>query len=673
MKTRTFFAFSFFATLITTFCFSQSSKSDTLLVVDIKAIDKPTLNLDKKNIVAINSAKVTYTVQLKNADKKAILKYYVSTSDNSGLMEFQFIHDSVIANRKNIFSSTSSSPSSIKMLLFDTTKGRIAGKLYEFIINYTGSIKPIPPKLNLLKVGDSLFKKDDCYQDLQRLSAFEGNAICNSEDIIDPCETPRINRILFDGEKNQVHYFNRHGKEFVTFNGKLADITDPTPGFLNISSKEKDGTLLGNNNNIRVKAGDPLTFEVFNVNPDDYSVQITDTTIVFYQQTNAILSQLMGAIPSIATATATGIGPSLQVKLGKSDSIKAALTLLADQLSQFFIKIKYSGDNIFFQNMIYKREAKIDIDKFLNKYFQKPYGQSIEAFMSTYLSGKGADSILASRVSGVYDQLPTAIYHMERFMLVPKGMDKITFSFNIVAKPNTPYLGKATKYQIDALIYGCWKVDVSAGFYYAPTMTSDNYSLHADSTFVKGVKIKDSITGRGNNLVNESTGTGEMGIQGLVHFSYKFTPNFSAGFHAGAGVNVTDFVTPRYFTGLSLLFGREWGRIALNGGYVFGNVQQLSNIYTKNSNGQYDTLSPTATSVQYVKKFMAKPYFGITYSIPFGLGSQTATASPSASTGGWGGGTGGNTGAGTTTSGSGTGTSTGTGTGNGTGKWGGGN
>lgn len=171
----------------------------------------------------------------------------------------------------------------------------------------------------------------------------------------------------------------------------------------------------------------------------------------------------------------------------------------------------------------------------------------------------------------------------------------------------------------DVYIVHHFRMDVSSGLYYGFKMQNDKFSLRADSTVGRNVaNTADSILSVGNRIVTENTGKGEFGFASLIHFNYRAATDFNMGLHIGAGLSLNDKVKARYFGGLSFIFGEDNARIALNVGYMGGNVETISDQYPKVSDGTYLRIPKTETTLITKTKFMSSPFVSVTYNLPFG-------------------------------------------------------
>lgn len=369
---------------------------------------------------------------------------------------------------------------------------------------------------------------------------------------------------------------------------------------------------------LRVNAGDGLRFRVINLNPDAYKVEIDDTAEAYFQETTALLDKFF--------AGTTG-GDA--VSLGKDDPgniLRGGLLMLVENLYAFERRLQYACLGQHYDLIAAKIEARKRVDIFLERLGKAP-AQFPEQFMMSQLDLTTNDSSLYQAVKKLYNQLPATYYNLESlYPEVPRNKDVIRYKFNIKARSNTPYVDKVVGKEIKVYIVHNWKVDVSSGFYYTPGLTAMNYaSLDTTRTYT-GSGGADSVV-KGKRLIKDKHTNGEFGFNSLIHYSYKFTPSFAMGFHLGAGVNLNDEVTPRYFGGFSALLGNERGRLGFNAGVVLGNVKEISSKYESgvDNAGAFIGANEEAT---YVKRLQASFYVGLSYNLPFGFSNRKADVKP---------------------------------------------
>ena len=190
---------------------------------------------------------------------------------------------------------------------------------------------------------------------------------------------------------------------------------------------------------------------------------------------------------------------------------------------------------------------------------------------------------------------------------------------SITAKENTPYTSLVKDKTVDAFIRNNFRIDVSTGLYYGFKMQNDKFSLRADSTVGRNMaNTADSTLSSGNRIIKENTGKGEFGFASFIHFYDRLGADFSIGAHIGAGLSLNDKVKPRYFGGISFLIGHDNTRIAINAGYMGGNVETISDQYPKAADGTYLRIPKTETTLITKTKFISSPFVSISYSLPFG-------------------------------------------------------
>ncbi|HRI23955.1 MAG TPA: hypothetical protein PLZ45_04740, partial [Ferruginibacter sp.] len=243
------------------------------------------------------------------------------------------------------------------------------------------------------------------------------------------------------------------------------------------------------------------------------------------------------------------------------------------------------------------------------------------------------DRELFENLLKLYNDLHASYYRMiTEIPAVPKDKDKVQFKFNIAARENTPYMSLVKHKTIDAYIVRNFRIDVSSGLYYAFNLQNNKYVVRPDSIVGRNTaNTADSTLKTGNSIIREDIGNGEFGFASFIHFYRQHSPSFSWGGHIGAGVSLNDRVRPRYFGGLSFIFGRDNTRFVLNAGVVAGNVDRISDQYSKNADGSFKWIPATEASVVTKTKFTAQPFLSISYNLPFrSKAKSTETVTPPA-------------------------------------------
>jgi hypothetical protein len=463
---------------------------------------------------------------------------------------------------------------------------------------------------------------------------------CCSSDLSDPCDLQALsdgmvfNRIVYMADRNLTFYYDVYGKPYMVgitrskyskrFKGFKYSYTN--------SFSKSPGDNIDIRRTIRIPANTPLSFEVVNVNPEAYDIDISDTAIRFNTDV-AALFQLPKIIPSIANLSQAN-------EEALADQLKAALVQINDKLKSFFYKLQYSCLNK--QNLIihYKIEARKKIDEFFMENFQKNTAVSYETFFGTMLKDTNDAKALVTDFLLYYNQLSVSYYKkITQVPVVDGTYDKISFIFSIKPKANTPYSTLVKAKPIDAYITGGFKIDISAGLYYGFNMKNEQFSIRADSNIIRNsANTGDSLVRYGVLHEEQNTGKGEFGLASFVHFYPKLSPNVNVSGLIGIGMNIQEKPQVRYFTGLGVLFGRE-NRIAVNGGLVMGFTNMLSDQYTKNNAGLYDHVSyeEAAKDPVYKKTFSGHFFLSLSYNLPFiktSGGTQTVAASSDSSSSG---------------------------------------
>jgi hypothetical protein len=408
------------------------------------------------------------------------------------------------------------------------------------------------------------------------------------------------NRLIYDAKENEIYWFDEYRK--------------PSTSSL---QQHKPFT---------VRAGSKIAFEIINVNQDSYKLSISDTSVSYFQDPNTMLATYLFPFKTSDGISATATENEKAHE--RIDTVRAAIVTIDAALNDFLFNQAYACDNLHFKLINNKINAKKRIDQFLMATpLNKSAAVTFNQFMRQELNISKEDSTLYKVTMQLYNALPSVPYHMEYLATAEYNKDRIDFSYSILAREKTPYMNKAINETIPVYITGNFKVDVSTGFFYT-RLRNDIYNLRTDSDIVMTGSLADTIPGK--RIIDDRRNSGEFGFSSYLHFYKKSRPSFSWGGHIGVGLSLDDQIKPRYFTGLSFLFGRESGRIALNLGIAMGNVDRISNIYTKSDNNPASVykLTPSSESnVKYVSKFVVAPSIGLSYNIPFSLSKRTQTAS----------------------------------------------
>ncbi|MGC4101326.1 hypothetical protein [Ferruginibacter sp.] len=376
--------------------------------------------------------------------------------------------------------------------------------------------------------------------------------------------------------------------------------------------------LVNNKHLIKLKANDPFIFQVKNVNPELYDVELVDSSFFMFNQSNDMLEKLLLGKSENFNTESGGDKQKDTVLVIKPECVKAGLILLNEEMIALLENLRVH--NRFANNCLAqkRKEALQAINRFIYEDLgQRQYSElALPAFAGMFLEPTEDSSLLSSLVNN-YKQLLIGKYELAyRFASVPES-DQINFTLKILRKANSPYpsmLNPKTPTQV-AYVRNFFKVDVSSGLYYS-NFSDDNYTVRADSLRRVGNPNgpKDSL---GNRLVPEKMSNGEIGFASYLHFYYKFGTTVNVGGVIGAGVNFADNPQPRYFAGLSFMIGRN-NRLCVNAGAAWGYRQKLSDQYY---NGKYpivnDWLPSSETTVKYVKKFECRSFVSISYNLPF--------------------------------------------------------
>ena len=409
------------------------------------------------------------------------------------------------------------------------------------------------------------------------------------EDSKNPCDKADAavyykNKIIYYANRNETVYYDQNGQQHII------DYQD-----------------------ISVRGGRPLSFEIRNINPDAFKIEITDTAIAYEYQIDTLLNFLPGVGPGFFQAEKVP-------KLTKIDTARAVLLIAYMNLKEFFIHLQNGCIYEFNENIRRKIEAKKRFDQYIGTHLNTAGQIGFAQVLLNVLDEQSEeDKELSEKLVALYNNLPASYYRLiTQIPVVPKDKDKIEFTFSILSRENTPYTSPVRKKTINAYIIRNFRIDVSTGLYYAYDMQNEKYLLRADSIVGRNAaNTADSTYKRGNRIVKENLGDGEFGFSSFIHFYKRLKPGFSWGGHIGAGLNFNEKTRPRYFGGLSFIFGRDNTRIAINIGVVAGNVEKISDQYSKETDGNFKWTPSGETAIITKNKFIARPFISISYNLPF--------------------------------------------------------
>jgi hypothetical protein len=368
---------------------------------------------------------------------------------------------------------------------------------------------------------------------------------------------------------------------------------------------------------IKLRANDPYIFQVKNVNPELYDVELADTSFLFFNESNPMTEKML-------LGKSEGIDLHSRKGTSKDNNetylhVRAGLVLLDAEMAGLLENLNmYSR---FLYNCVTQRKQQAL--KVIDNYIQQTLGQgrfgqiSFRGFVDIFLDPVSKkDSSLNRRLKMHYLAFQLSKYELAyRFARAPEH-DQINFTLKIERKLNAPYPSLLTPKQPTQVAYvrNFFKVDVSSGLYYT-NFRNEQYSVRADSIKVTkpGGAVEDSV---GNKLVKENNGKGEIGFASYVHFYQKWGTTVNVGGVLGAGISFEENPQPRYFTGLSLMIGRS-NRLCINGGLVWGNQHKLSDQYIKRTDGSFNWIPKGESEPKYIKKFQARGFISISYNLPF--------------------------------------------------------
>ena len=582
---------------ITNFAFAQTAVIDNTVTSDIakpiihKLLTGATVKPFEKDITFEKETGNTFTIEIGDKKLAAQLKEPTMSDPENEANEIKGsidIKKAVIIFSTNNFNSINDG---------DKLNIKVKGTMPEAILigvltknkKEVKSVVTEPSKPNnnyilLIKKQKLSLNLTDLYPDT--------NGCC--DDIPNPCDSGKDtdvynkNKIIYDSKRNQTVYYNNKGTR------KVIDYED-----------------------IIIRAGRPLAFEVRNVNPDAFKVEITDTAIAYEYRLDTLLSLLPGVSDNFFLAEAGGKEPVFT----RLDSARAVLVVAYMNLKEFFLHLQNGCIYEFNKNIERKKEAKKRVDSYLSSNLNQNVNIGLSQTIINDLLSKDSkeDKELSDNLLALYKNLPSAFYRMiTQIPSVPKDKDKIQFRFNILARENTPYMSLVKDKTIDAYIVKNFRVDVSTGLYYAFNIQNDKYVLRGDSVIGRNAaNTLDSNTKVGNRIIKENIGKGEFGFASFIHFYKRCTPGFSWGGHIGAGISINDKIKPRYFGGLSFIFGRDNTRFAINAGYIGGNVETISDQYPKDSNGDFIWVPESEKNINTKTKFLVSPFVSISYNLPF--------------------------------------------------------
>lgn len=380
-----------------------------------------------------------------------------------------------------------------------------------------------------------------------------------------------------------------------------------------------------------MKVGSEVSFRVANVNPFLYDVSISHETITSYQEMNSLLALLSaggaikaigGTMPDLVVSQSTGSKNNGKTcELTSDDKLMKAIQVLAKELSTVYAL--QQSLNPYYDASCYNillDKIRTDINASISKNFGDLNLHTIPD-MVAYLQANPdvfKDANLATALSDAATKL-----FQPHFGYVYKArignVDRVDFTFNIVPKNKSAALPTVQKdYTIPVYTRGGFKWDVSAGLYYANNLRNEQYAVRSDSDIIARTNgVKDSVINRRGTLYQESDiGRGEFGFSSFLHFYPKISPDINISGIIGAGLSFQTKPQVRYFAGLGLLLGRDT-RIGINAGWIWGNVRELSDQYTKDANGKYNPLNTNeiGKDLAYKNHFTVQHFVSFTYNL----------------------------------------------------------
>ncbi|WP_315824155.1 hypothetical protein [Paraflavitalea speifideaquila] len=420
------------------------------------------------------------------------------------------------------------------------------------------------------------------------------------------------NRIVYDASSGLTYFipykFNKtQSRDTIDLFLKLCD-TCPKVRLA------REQFVVHNTRRIHLKAGAPLVYIVRNVNPYLYDVELTDTAFLVNNEASGLLENLLFS----KIDNPQGISPQSagQKKEDVTDEqarylfVKTALLHLRAEMGLLLENYRVMSRTA--HNCIEdkKQKALLAIDSVLTA-VGKDTHQSFTSFVDIFLDPISADSSLGKSLKALYGEFWRSKYVIAyRFPDIPE-YDQINFKLAIKRKENAPYpdLLKSNYPTQIGYIRNFFKIDVSSGLYIGG-LADNEFTTRKDSDLTVTPVV------RGNRIIQENTGKVEFGFASYLHFYYKFGYFFNAGLHFGAGVNFSDKPRPRYFTGVSFLFGSN-NRLCVNTGLMWGKVTELSGQYPKDANGNYKWLPEGESTLATRNRLKNGWSISVTYNLPF--------------------------------------------------------
>jgi hypothetical protein len=370
---------------------------------------------------------------------------------------------------------------------------------------------------------------------------------------------------VFSGKNFNSAYWDGNGKSYLRVGQKLSVILDPVPNPLRYNVKINNVFL--NYNTETDSLLEKLLLNPWNLLGKNVTLAGTNggrkkKALGYLQEVNSKLKEYMDAWQTI-----DGIDP-IDFK-SKKDGIRSAINNYLGSAAD----LNYPGD----------------IPDFLVNEFDPSDSLYIKPFIKTYQAFLSFD-VTQTRKQIV--QTPNADEMIVNIQILPKA-------------------GIATALQTDTAvslsipIFGGFKVDVSPGIFYS-FFGQNTYSLRADSSAAPG---SSTAYQKFKTIVTEKQPGGSAGFSTLMHFYSRWTRDVNFALSIGAGITLGNSTQVRYLTGGSILFGRT-NRIALSGGYSFGNVNMISGKYKDNR------AENTDSSVDTYKTLKGAGFIALSYNIP---------------------------------------------------------
>jgi hypothetical protein len=372
---------------------------------------------------------------------------------------------------------------------------------------------------------------------------------------------------VFSGKDYNHTYWDGKLPSHLRVNQKLSIILNPVPNPLRYTVKI-------NNSFVNFNTSTDSTLEKLLLNPwnllgKNLALSGTDAdrkrkALGYLQEVNAKLTEYMDSWQTI-----DGIDPA-DFKT-KKEEIKKAIN---DYLGSTAAGLEYPGD----------------IPDFLVNEFEASDSLYLKPFIKTY------QAFLNLNVTETRNQL----------IQVPNA-DEMVVKIQILPKTSiTTALQTDTGVNLNIPVFGGFKVDVSPGIFYS-FFHKNIYNLKSDSTAVTTGGI--TTYNKFKTIVTEKQPGGNVGFSTLMHFYGRWTRDVNFALGVGAGLTLESKPQVRYLVGGSILFGRE-NRLALSGGYSFGNVDMISSQYTNNRTVNTDT------SVVTYKELQGGAFIALSYNIP---------------------------------------------------------